>query len=127
MGSTYSSSTFIGLLTMLESGEDLNAGDRISMFSYGAGSCAEFYSVKACAGAHQCAQASSLAQRLDARRALTVPEYEELEQRRTDLIDLGDYETVDDSLGGWYERHYKDRGYLVFRGLQDYYRQYEWS
>lgn len=127
MGSTYSSSTLIGLLTTLESAEDLNEGDRISMFSYGAGSCAEFYSVKACAGAHQCAQSSNLAERLDARRRLTVPEYMALEQRRTDLIDLGDYETVDDSLGGWYERHYKGRGYLVYRGMQGYYRQYEWS
>jgi 3-hydroxy-3-methylglutaryl CoA synthase len=127
MGGTYSSSTFIGLVAMLESDEDIAAGDRISMFSYGSGSCAEFYSVKACPEARAFAQGNGIATRLDARRRLTVKEYEAVEQRRTDLIDEGDYETVDGSLDGWYDRHYRGRGMLVYRGMQDFYRQYDWS
>jgi len=127
MGATYSSSTFIGLLAMLESDEDVSAGDRISMFSYGSGSCAEFYSVKACPEARALASGNGIGAKLDARRRLTVREYEAVEQRRTDLIDEGNYETVDGSLDGWYDRHYKGRGYLVYRGMQDYYRQYDWS
>jgi hydroxymethylglutaryl-CoA synthase len=127
MGSTYSSSTFIGLLTMLESSQDIGAGDRISMFSYGSGSCAEFYSVKACPDAGRLVQANGIGSRLDARKRLTVQEYEAVEQRRTDLTEEGDYEAVDDSLHGWYDRHYKGSGLLVFRGMKDFYRHYDWS
>jgi hydroxymethylglutaryl-CoA synthase len=127
MGSTYSSSTFIGLLTMLESSKDIGAGDRISMFSYGSGSCSEFYSVKACPDAGRLVQANGIGSRLDARKRLTVQEYEAVEQRRTDLTEEGEYEAVDDSLDGWYDRHYKGSGLLVFRGMKDFYRHYDWS
>ena len=127
MGGTYSSSTFIGLLAMLESAEDISAGDRISMFSYGSGSCSEFYSVKACPDARALVSENGIAAKLDARKRLTVKEYEAVEQRRTDVIDEGDYETVDSSLDDWYDRHYKGRGHLVYCGMQDFYRQYDWS
>jgi len=127
MGSTYSSSTFIGLLTMLESSQDIGAGDRISMFSYGSGSCAEFYSVKACPEAGRLVQGNTIGSRLDARKRLTVQEYEAVEKRRTDLTEEGDYDAVDDSLDGWYDHHYKGSGLLVYRGMHDFYRQYDWS
>jgi hydroxymethylglutaryl-CoA synthase len=127
MGGTYSSSTFIGLLGMLAASEDIGAGDRMSIFSYGSGSCAEFYSVKACPEARYVAAAANTDRLLDERRRVSVEEYEVLEKRRAALIEDGDYETIDLSLDGWYEKHYRGRGLLVFRGMKDYYRQYEWS
>ncbi len=127
MGSTYSGSTFIGLLAMLEADPDIRPGDRISMFSYGSGSCADFYSVTACEGAREVARAQGVTSKLDARRRLSVEEYERVEQRRTDLIDNGNYDTNDPEMDSWYDQHYKNKGLLVYRGMQDYFRQYEWS
>jgi hydroxymethylglutaryl-CoA synthase len=127
MGATYSSSTFIGLMGLLASSTDIEAGDPISMFSYGSGSCAEFYSVRACPDAHYLAAASNLEGQLNARRLVTVGEYEELERCRTVLVEKGNYETIDASLDNWYESNYRRKHLLVFTGMKDYYRQYAWS
>jgi hydroxymethylglutaryl-CoA synthase len=127
MGGTYSSSTFIGLMGMLASGNDIEAGDRISMFSYGSGSCAEFYSVRVCPEAHSLASAANLDRHLDARRLVSVPEYEELERCRTVLVEKGNYETIDTSLDDWFESNYRRKHLLIFTGMKDYYRQYAWS
>src|SRR5262249_50030847 len=127
MGGTYSSSTFIGLMGMLASSPDIEGGDRISIFSYGSGSCAEFYSVRACGEAHYLAAAANLDSQLAARRLVTVGEYEELEESRTVLVEKGNYETIDSSLDNWYESNYRRKHLLVFTGMKDYYRQYAWS
>lgn len=127
MGGTYSSSTFIGLLAMLADDHEIEAGDRISVFSYGSGSCAEFYSVKVCAGARQIAGEAGVPEKLDGRRRLDVEEYEQIEKRRTELIDKGNYETRGEGLCDWYNEFYRGSGLLVFSGMSDFYRQYEWS
>jgi hydroxymethylglutaryl-CoA synthase len=127
MGGTYSSSTFIGLMGMLASSNDIEAGDRISMFSYGSGSCAEFYSVRICPEAHSIAAAANLDQHLAARRRVTVREYEELERCRTVLVENGNYETIDTSLADWFESNYHRKHLLIFTGMKDFYRQYAWS
>ena len=59
--------------------------------------------------------------------AASVAEYEAIEHERTAHIDHGEFETCTAGFGGWYERHYRGRGYLVFRGTREHYRQYEWS
>ena len=127
MGGTYSSSTFIGLTAMLAQCDDIESGDRISMFSYGSGSCAEFYSVKACSDSRSVAASGNVDRVLNERRSVTVEEYEALERRRTSLIEEGNYETIDAAHHNWYDRHYRGRGLLVFQGMKDYYRQYAWS
>jgi len=127
MGGTYGSSTFIGLLGLVERSEDLKPGDRVSMFSYGSGSCAEFYCGLVGSDARAIALEARLGERLDARYPLTVPEYEDIERERTNAIDCGDFAPSLGGFDGWYERHYRDRGYLVFRGCREHYRQYAWS
>ena len=127
MGGTYSSSTFIALLGLLENSHT-ERGERVGMFSYGSGSCAEFYSGLIGEKAYDAARAAQLAAALDARRPLSVAEYEVIEQYRVDHIDCGDYcPPRNGGLGDWYSRFYEDRKYLVFDGLRDYYRQYSWS
>jgi hydroxymethylglutaryl-CoA synthase len=127
MGGTYSSSTFVGLTGMLATSRDLQERDRISMFSYGSGSCAEFYSVRVCREASAVAAAVNVDRLLDMRKVVTPSEYECLEKRRTALVEEGNYETIDGSLDDWYGQHYRGKGLLVFQGMKDYYRQYAWS
>ena len=124
MGATYSSSTFIGLLGMIEGTAGLARGERVSMFSYGSGCCAEIYSGRIGPDAKAAAAEANLAPRLESRRPVSVPEYEALETQRTSLADCGDYEV---RLDGWYEQAYRGRHLLTFRGAQNFYRQYEWS
>lgn len=127
MGATYSSSTFIGLVALIDGMADAQPGERVSIFSYGSGCCAEFYCGRIGADARRAARAADLPCRLDARRRVTVDEYEAIERQRLAWADSGDYDVAGDSLGDWYDRFYRDRGLLVFRGMTDFYRQYAWS
>jgi hydroxymethylglutaryl-CoA synthase len=126
MGATYSSSTFVGLLGLVD-GSDVASGDRVSVFSYGSGCCAEFYSARIGADAKAAARLAGLGCRLDARRQVSVAEYEGIERQRQAWVDAGDYEVPRDGLGDWYDRFYRDRGLLVFTGMSEFYRQYAWS
>lgn len=127
MGTTYSSSTFIGLLGLLEDSPDLRPDDRISIFSYGSGCCAEFYSVRVMNEARDTARSARLGESLDGRTKVTVEQYEDLERRRTDLIEASDYETDTRTPAGHYDARYRGQHRLVLKGLEHYYRQYEWS
>jgi 3-hydroxy-3-methylglutaryl CoA synthase len=127
MGGTYGSSTFLALMAMITDDKDLKANDRIGIFSYGSGSCAELWSGRLGANARAVVERAGLLALLDARKSLTVGEYEAVETVRTDQIDCGDFETKLDSLGDWYERYYAGKDLLVFRGMQEFYRQYAWS
>jgi 3-hydroxy-3-methylglutaryl CoA synthase len=127
MGGTYASSPFVGLMGVVDGSEDLEPGDRVGVYSYGSGCCAEFYSGLVGPAARQAVREADLPTLLDARYECSVEEYEEVERARTRYIDCGDYEPDLGGLNGWYDRNYRDKGYLVFRGMRDYYRRYAWS
>jgi 3-hydroxy-3-methylglutaryl CoA synthase len=127
MGGTLSSSVFIALVGLLDVDTELDAGDRIGVYSYGSGSCAEFYSGLVGTDARQIAHAACLEEMLDDRYDLSVQEYEDIEHARTAVIDQGDFQPITDGLEGWYDLHYRDRGYLIYRGNREYFRQYAWS
>ncbi len=127
MGGTYASSTFIGLLALLDGCPELRPGDRLGVFSYGSGCCSEFYSGLVGRGAREAAAAAGVAALLDARHPATVREYEDAERERTCYIDSGDFEPSTDGCGGWYDRAYRGKGRLVFQGIRDHYRRYGWS
>lgn len=127
MGGTYGSATFIGLVGMIDQSDDLQPGDRISMFSYGSGSCSEFYSARIGHNAKAVAAAAGLQALLDARRPLSVREYEDCERERTCWLDQGDFVPCTDGFDDWYERHYRGKGLLVFQGISEHYRRYGWS
>ena len=126
-GGAYSASTFLGLLGLTEHSSDLSAGDRISVFSYGSGSCSELYSVRYVDGAREIAVAAGAGDLLKSRREISVEEYESIETQRTELIDRGDYKIARDEPSGWYDEYYQGENRLVFLGMKEYYRQYGWS
>ncbi len=127
MNGTYSSSTMVALTGLIANSPDLEPGDRIGIFSYGSGSCAEYYSGLVCPEAKDVVRAAKLPELLDARYPLSVREYEEAERERTCYIDCGDFTSSIDGFNGWYEKHYQGRGYLVFQGVEEHYRKYAWS
>lgn len=127
MGGTYASSPLIGLMGAVDGSADLRPGDRVSIYSYGSGCCAEFYSALIGPEAREVVGAGGLSELLDERHPVSVEEYEDIERERTRYIDCGDYEPSLSSPTGWYDRHYRGKGYLIFRGMGDYYRRYAWS
>ena len=126
-GGTYTSATFIALMGLIDQSEDLEAGDRISMYSYGSGSCAEFYSLKVGAQARARLAAEQLQARLDARHSLSVEAYEEVERRRATYVDNPTFEMSHEGLEAHYERAYAGQGKLVLRGVDEWERRYELS
>ena len=107
--------------------DDLQPGDRISVFAYGSGCQAEFYEGIIGQNAVEEAVRIGLARRLDERLSVSIGEYERLEKAREEIIDESQA-SVDLSLpAGGYERHYQGKGRLVFRGVDRFRRRYEFS
>jgi hydroxymethylglutaryl-CoA synthase len=127
MGGSYGSSTFVGLLGLLEGDEALRAGDRVGIYAYGSGACAEFYSGKVGPNARAVCRAAGLQALLDARRPITVAEYEAVERARDAATGTRDFRPDVEALGGWYDRHYRGRGLLVLEAVDGWVRRYKWS
>jgi hydroxymethylglutaryl-CoA synthase len=105
----------------------VKAGDRIGFFSYGSGAIGEFYSGRLCPEAREVVGRMGIDEKLDARREVSVEEYETIEKLREQAIEQPCF-TPDFSLPeGWYNLHYRDRKRLVLRQVKDFYRSYEWS
>lgn len=130
-GGTYTSATFLALMGTISAAEDLNPGDGISVFSYGSGSCSEFYPVKVGARARQIVDAVDLDGRLDARQPVTVPEYEAIEQTRATYVANPNFETDKHGPeGAWAEhwrRAYAGKGLCVLDGVDGWERRYRLS
>ncbi len=126
-GGSYTSATFLALMGLIDSFDDLEAGDRVSMYSYGSGSCAEFYSTRIGAHARERVAAAGLQAGLDARQRLSVADYEEVERLRSSVIDEPDYEVAHTGLDGLYERVYAGKGRLVLDGVNGFQRAYRLS
>ncbi|MDY6834838.1 MAG: hydroxymethylglutaryl-CoA synthase [Chloroflexota bacterium] len=127
VGSTYGSSNFVGLCSLIKCLDTLQAGDRIGFFSYGSGSIGEFYSGLICPEAKENLSHLHIDEELDRRREVTVEEYEAIERTRDGYVENPNF-TPDFSLPHhWYEEHYKGKGYLVLKQVKDFRRIYERS
>jgi 3-hydroxy-3-methylglutaryl CoA synthase len=124
IGSSYSASPYIALLSLLDHPDPPGPGDQISMFSYGSGSCAEFYAARFGPRARQAAADARLADLLDDRRVLGVAQYERSERARVAAIGAATYRPDPNLIEGLFESHYRGRGRLVLDGLYDYERRY---
>ncbi|MEQ8765388.1 MAG: hydroxymethylglutaryl-CoA synthase [Planctomycetota bacterium] len=124
LGGTYSSSTFFGLLGLIDSDPELSPGDRVSIFSYGSGSCAEIYEGRIGARAKEIVAAARLEELLEERRPVSVSEYERIERTRTERAEQPDYLVARGEHGDLYERLYAGRGRLVLEGVSGFERQY---
>ena len=77
VGNIYTGSLFLGLLSLLENSDNLKAGDKIALFSYGSGAVAEIFSASLVPGYEKQLSQTRL-EELDQRQALSVEEYERI-------------------------------------------------
>ncbi len=127
MGGVYGAATFVALAGLVESMDSLTAGDRIGIYSYGSGSCAEFYSATLCPEAQATVADARIDEQLSSRRALTMGEYEACERSIYAATCARDFTAPLDLVPGLYASHYEGRRKLVFHGTRGYYREYAWS
>lgn len=110
LGNTYTASTYMALLSLLEAGS-LSAGERVGVFSYGSGAVAEFFTGVLSEGYREQVRVGALTEMLDARREV---EYSEYRDRHVKADRTGDFETERETLGQF-----------RFAGVRDSIRVYE--
>jgi hydroxymethylglutaryl-CoA synthase len=126
-GGVYGAATFLALAGLIDTSPALAAGDRIGIYSYGSGSCAEFYSARVGDDARHAVAEARVKKQLDGRRALTIDEYEACERAVLSATCARDYTAPASLIPSLYESHYDGRNKLVFRGTREYFREYAWS
>jgi len=127
VGNTYSSTVYTGIVGIILEDEDLKAGDRIGIFSYGSGSCAEFYSAVLLPNAKEELLKVKIDEHLNSRRPITVQEFDNLSRKRSSHADKSTFETDLTYPAGWYDSYYMSKKRLIFKGCNDWIRKYEWS
>lgn len=80
VGNIYTGSLYLGLLSLLEQKEDLQAGSRIGLFSYGSGAVGEFFTGILQADYREHLNITQHTALFSSRTEVTVPEYEEIFQ-----------------------------------------------
>lgn len=112
IGNLGNASLYLSLAsTLLMSHRDLE-GARIGLYSYGSGSCAEFFECTGCEWAQGYARQAGWTEMLERQTVIDVPEYERLMRARDDRATT----TEPVSFAG-------DRP--AFLGMRDHYRHYE--
>jgi hypothetical protein len=82
------------------------------MYSYGSGSCAEFFAGTLRSEARKVVGARRIAERLAARRPLSLPEYESIVLEREEGP-VSDFTPERETLPGHFEAAYRGKGLLV--------------
>ena len=127
IGNAYSSAVYICMISLLLYDDKVTPGDRIGIYSYGSGSCAEFYSAIIKHKAVSIITSLGIPQQLEARKKIDVPQFDELSRIRAAHTGEKTYKTIKDIPRGWYEQHYKGRKLLILDEVTDYIRSYKWS
>jgi hydroxymethylglutaryl-CoA synthase len=95
VGNTYTASLYLSLTSLLATHAEDLGGREVGLFSYGSGSCAEFFGGTVTRGAQERVRALGLFDLLERRRRLSLEEYEAVMQRREGL----DQKAADDAAG----------------------------
>lgn len=85
VGNLYTGSLYLSLISLLENSEQLMAGDRLGLFSYGSGTVAEFFSGELVEGYEKHLRKTEHLNLLDARKRLSIAEYEQMFDEHLDL------------------------------------------
>lgn len=128
VGGIYSATLYLALCSLIDNNERLTEPKRIGLFSYGSGCASEFYSGVITAESQDSIRAMGIADALNARYSLSMAEYEQVvEQNREWGFGSNDKMVDTSAFGDIYQRQMSGKGHLVFKGVKDFQRIYEWS
>ncbi|MET0556486.1 MAG: hydroxymethylglutaryl-CoA synthase [Vicinamibacteria bacterium] len=126
-GNIFSGTVYAGLAALVDGPAAPRAGARVGLYSYGSGSCGEFFSGTLREGARAAVGAHGIAAHLAARRALDIPDYEAVVRDRDARAGVRDWSPLRDLPAGHFDDAYAGRGRLVLESVKDFYRRYAWS
>ena len=127
VGGAYSASLYLALACLLDHGS-FEEPRRVGLFSYGSGCCSEFYSGVVTPEGQQRVRKMEIGRFLAERHSLSMKEYEQLLRlsmksgfgTRNREIETAPFQAI-------YDRLFAGKGLLVFQGVKDYIRSYQWS
>jgi len=125
-GGIYGGATFLALAGLIDHGT-IAPGGRVGIYSYGSGSCAEFYSVTVREQARATVSAARIQALLDARRRVSVAEYEACERAVQAATGSREYTPPIDLVPDLYATAYAGQRKLMYQGTHEYRREYAWS
>lgn len=127
VGNAYSATLYIALAGLIERVADTQPC-RVGLFSYGSGSCGEFFSGIVPAGAAARLAAMGIAARLEEREALDVETYDRIvAQNGQWRMGLRDHRLDRTPFAALYDRTMRGRGLLTLTAIEGYRRCYDWS
>lgn len=126
-GGVYGSSTALSMLGALASRPELTPGSRMGVFSFGSGSCAEFYAARVGPNAASVVTQARTAALLDARLEVDVPTYEALERERDAAPAQADYTPSREQLSRHYRDAWQGRSLCALTHVRGWERSYRWT
>lgn len=129
MGATYAGSIFLALFSLTNHVKDIKTGERIGIYSYGSGSCAEFFSMLVGEKAKEVIKQAvhTLEKYLEVRHPLSISAYENLENMRTNMVQQSNFEPDFKAFEAFYEKFYRHSGLLILRSINEHKRHYEFA
>jgi 3-hydroxy-3-methylglutaryl CoA synthase len=126
-GNTYSGSLFVALAAAAEDAVGLPRAQHLGLYSYGSGSCAEFFEGTLLSDAGAQVRRHRIGARLAARLPLRFEQYEQAvlatEAQMTERQHTPRRELVE----GLWDARYAGQHRLTLSAVADYHRQYQWS
>ena len=127
VGNIYAATVYLALCGLIDS-EDIRAKKRISMYSYGSGSSAEFYSGIISPDSKAALAKMDIKGELDKRYVLDMQEYDNiLNENMKHMFGVQNYRFETSNYQKVYDHFFKDRGLLVLDSISDFHRTYRWS
>ena len=112
VGNIYTGSLFLSFISLIETSSVLVAGDRIGFFSYGSGAVGEFFVGELVEGFEKQLRVEAHQQLLEARKQVTVEEYETLFSQ---MVDESGEQTF----------QVEDASSFILSGVHQHQRQYQ--
>lgn len=123
-GNIFSGTLYAGLAGLIDSAPALRPGARVGLYSYGSGSCAEFFAGTLRETARSVVGARRIGEHLAGRRKLSLSEYERIGLGHESRALCPDFTPGRETPAGHFEEAYRGSGRLVLESVKDYYRRY---
>jgi len=115
VGNVYTGSLYLALASLLDAEAEAIEGERVGLFSYGSGCCAEYFAGRVEKGAGEWVRRLALAQPLAERRTYSIEEYEAI-RAADDAVDQAPVHTLNG---------HSPAGMIAFVGVDNQRRVYE--